>query len=473
MRKAIAIMVAAMMVVTFFAVPDSAFAASKAPAKVKASTIKVAVVNSDSLKISWGKAKRAKSYQVQYKVAASGNKSAKWKTLKKSKKKRYHVYKGTKGVKYTVWVRVRAINGKKHGKWSAASKAKAKKFVKTIPAFTPKYASFSPSFSQFSENRSITVQDYLNTQGCAFDTYTRRDGYNFTFDSVNGGNDGAMLVHFNVEDNGIVKVGEAVRYDVANIGHANDGTIYSPDGDKKYLFVAISGGKEKSSRDSSGRSIKLGYINLDEYDQGKAVVHGVDIDTNGVKTSSALSDCAFSGITYTGKRNVSGASREVFVLKDGRTFYAAYLTISGSNLKLTFFDSARIVKPTITYGGNTYDATTQGITYHNGYIYVPYSGEANKLINCNMLIGRITYADLFRDAYSDLRNLQIWSKRVDKATVPTPTETQTLTLAKHVPEALFFRTLEGSDNMYLSVNRGTTATSGSDVDAVLKSKETY
>lgn len=515
MKKAVGISLAFIMALTVFALPDISSAATKAPGKVAVSTIKVTVANGNSLKLAWGTAKTGKKvlkttcYQVEYKVEFKQDNgkykvSTNWKALKKGKT-RYHIYKGTKGNTYRVSIRVRAYNGKKFGSWSA-TRAKAKKIVKTIPAFVPKYATFDPTLNQVSGNRSVTVPDYLNTQGCAFDTYTQEDGYNFTIDSTPSGDESIELVHFKMDaDSNIEQMG-SLHYSKDNLGHANDATIYQQD-NRKLLFVAITGGTVKSTKDSNGNTIKLAFIDLAEYAAQEAGanqiggedpaanddpdvnenptaaegpdvneepaadvprttnVYGVAINTNGVKMSNTLANSAFSGITYVGKKTISGTARQVFVLKDGRTFYAAYLTMPNGNPKLTFFDSARINKPVIKYNGTTYAATTQGVTYHNGYLYLSYSGEPNKMVLCNMLLGRISYADLFRDAYGDLRNLQIRSKRI--------TTRDGEALAKHIPEALFFRTLNGAEHLYLSVNRGTTADTGSDIDAVLRSNETY
>lgn len=483
MKKTIGILLTFILALTVFALPDFSSAAAKAPGKVAASTIKISVANGNSLKLAWGTAKTGKKvlkttcYQVEYKVEFKQDNgkykvSTNWKALKKGKT-RYHIYKGTKGNTYRVSIRVRAYNGKKFGSWSA-TRAKAKKIVKTIPAFAPKYATFKPSLSQASGNRSITVPDYLNTQGCAFDTYTQEDGYNFTIDSTPSGDESIELVHFQMDaDSNIEQIG-SLHYSKENLGHANDATIYQQD-NRKLLFVAITGGKVKSAKDSYGNTIKLAFIDLAEYAaqeadvSGTTNVYGVAINTNGVKMSDTLANSAFSGITYVGKKTISGTARQVFVLKDGRTFYAAYLTMPNGNPKLTFFDSARINKPVIKFNDKTYDAATQGVTYHNGYLYLSYSGEPNKAVLCNMLLGRISYADLFRDAYGDLRNLQICSKRIAKY----KDEAKEEALAKNIPEALFFRTLNGAEHLYLSVNRGTNAATGSDIDAVLRSNETY
>ena len=484
MKRAASIVLSVLLVFGVFAIPAETYAAAaKAPGKVAVSSLKVTVVNGKDLKLQWGKAKTGKKvlkttgYQVEYQVEVLQDNgkykvTTKWKALKKGKNKTNHVYLAVKGNTYRVSMRVRAYNGNKYGAWTAASRAKAKKFVVKTPAYKPKYAAFAPHFEQIGPNRPVSVPDYLNEQGCVFDTYTGRDGYNFAMDSVNEGKDGVEVVHFTLDGDDIEQVG-SVHFASAGekpgvttklIGHANDGTIYMNEAGKKYLFVAISGGIEKSSTDSSGKSIKLAYIDLDELNRAEetgatVAIHGVTINTNGVKMSSTLAESKFSGITYTGLKDAAG--RDIFVLKDGRTFYAAYLTFPNGQPALTFFDSARVTKPTFTLNGKTYDAATQGITYHNGFIYLIYSGEAQKALWCHFKVARITYKDLFSETYNDLRDLQVYENVITSAGGET--------LIKHIPEALFFTTLEGPDNIYLSVNRGTAAAVASDRDAIIKS----
>ena len=474
MKRFASLMLSFVLVFGICAIPSETYAATKAPGKVAAKTIKMTVVNGNSLKFTWGTAKTGKKvnkktgYQVQYKVEVLQDNgkykvTTNWKSLKKGTK-RYHVYKGAKGNKYRVSLRVRAYNGKKFGPWSS-TQAKAKKIVKLIPAFAPKYATFSPTLSQFGDNRSITgPANYYNTQGCVFDTYTGRDGYNFILDSDGG--DLAKVTHFTIDGEDIAQEGY-VLYKTSQIGHANDGTMYQRGGDngRKYMFVAISGGSDVKSSEG----IQIGYIDMDEFaalsaagSSAQGVVHKVTIKANsGVKMSSAVDSCKFSGITYTGNRGGS----DVFVLKDGRTFYAAKLTFDGNdNPILTIFDSARIVKPTFSIDGATKDGITQGITYHNGFIYVTYSSESYS-DKCRTKIGRITYAHLFSDTYADLRTLQQVERKI--------TQGNGQTLAKNIPEALFFTTLEGADNLYISYNRGTNAASGSDCDCLYRSSEQY
>ena len=331
-------------------------------------------------------------------------------------------------------------------------------------------ASFAPELVQVSGNRPITQSGYLNCQGVAFDIYTKQDGYSFAR-GTEGNESKFKIIHFKMNSSGKITQKGSVTYKAANLGHANDGTIFRFN-NKKYMFVAISGGTEKYSTTFAGNKTKVGMIRMEEYDKGIARLRGVSVKCkDGVKMSNPIADCKFSGITYTGYREVDDVSRPVFVLKDGRTFYAAYFTINKETqaVTLTIFDSARVNKPTFTYNGTTYDSSTQGITYHNGYIYIPYSGEGNKAVNQNMMIARISYTELFKGSFSEIKNMQVFSKRVESATV----NGKKVKLAKNFPEAIFFRTLNSSDNMYVSFNRGTYASKASDIDCVMRSKQKY
>ena len=489
MKKRMSLVIALVTALSLFAIPAPTFAAAKTPGKVGASTLKVNVYNGNSLKFIWGKAKtgtkvlKTTSYQIKYTVQIK-QENGSWKTTVKNKlikkgRVNYHVYKGTKGNTYKVTLNARAYNGSKFGNWTTA-----KTFTKTIPAFTPKYDTFAPALGQVGANRSLTMPGYLNAQGVAFDKTTQEDGYSFAMGS--DGNSGVQVIHFKMDANDTITQVGSVLYDspgdspgvnTYGIGHANDGTIYNKNG-KKYMFVAISGGVEENFKDSIGNSgQKLGYIDLDEYDQAEAInngeaegdssalanVYAVTIKVkSGVTTSSTLAKCKFSGIAYTGLREVSGTKYPVFVLKDGRTFYAAYATFDANgHPTLTIFDSARINKPTFTISGAKVDASTQDISYHGGFIYVTYSCKKSGNMT-KFKLGRIKYVDLFKDAYGDLRNLQLCEKNI--------TTCNGETLTKHIPEALFFKSMADKGSFYLSINRGTTASQASDIDAVLKSK---
>jgi len=322
--------------------------------------------------------------------------------------------------------------------------------------------------------RPVTNQGYLNCQGIAFDVYTKKDGY--AFNQGTDGNKGFQLVHFNMTADGKITKKESLKYAVKNVGHANDAAIYMNGKGQKYMFVAISGGSEKKSVTSAGYDTKVAVIWMDEYSKKKVLVRGCSIKVKkGVTLSKKLADCAFSGVAYAGLRNVAGKKRATFVLKDGRTFYAAYLGLSAKRAAtLTIFDSARVEKPMISYKGKKYEAATQGVTYHNGYLYLSYSGEKAKVTNQNMLITRIKYADLFKGTYSTVKKMQVNAKRYETATVSDYSGAQVkVNLAKHIPEGIFFRTLNGTENLYISINRGSTSSVASDIDCILRSTQKY
>lgn len=83
----------------------------KVPAKVK--DLKVKQVKKRSIKISWTKSKNAKKYEVSI---STNKKLKKSKTTTYMTSKKVYVLKKLKSRKY--YIRVRAINGKKTGKWS-------------------------------------------------------------------------------------------------------------------------------------------------------------------------------------------------------------------------------------------------------------------------------------------------------------------------------------------------------------------
>ena len=102
---------------------NDVYAAVKAPAQVK--NVKLAGVTKTSVNVKWKKAARAKQYQVAYKTASA--KKFKFVKTKELNKKLTNLKSGTK---YTV--KVRALNGKKVGKWSKVKTIKTKKAQKPL-----------------------------------------------------------------------------------------------------------------------------------------------------------------------------------------------------------------------------------------------------------------------------------------------------------------------------------------------------
>ena len=111
--RLLVILTALAVAMTFSVMPVSA--AAKAPAKVKG--VKVTKATNTYIELSWKKAARAKKYQVYYKVSSA----KKWKSLKtKAKKVTIKKLKASTTYKF----KVRALNGKKKGKFSKVVKQK-------------------------------------------------------------------------------------------------------------------------------------------------------------------------------------------------------------------------------------------------------------------------------------------------------------------------------------------------------------
>ena len=111
---------------TFSANMNQAYAAAKTPGRVTVS--KLTAVSSSSIKVTWKKASNAKKYQIY--ASTSKNKNFKRVATVSSSKRSYTVTKLSKKAlkankKY--YFKVRAVNGKKKGKWSATYKGKLAK----------------------------------------------------------------------------------------------------------------------------------------------------------------------------------------------------------------------------------------------------------------------------------------------------------------------------------------------------------
>ena len=115
MSKVMVFMLVLAVVFTYSVMPmNQAYAASsKKPAQVK--NLKTAAMSSSSIKLTWNKAKNAKKYQV-YMATAKKGKYKRVATLKSSS--RTFTKKSLKANK-KYYFKVRAVNGKKYGKFSA------------------------------------------------------------------------------------------------------------------------------------------------------------------------------------------------------------------------------------------------------------------------------------------------------------------------------------------------------------------
>ncbi len=129
MSKVLVLMMAFAVIFTYSVLPmNGAYAATKKPAQVK--SLKVTAKAANSVTLKWKKAANAKSYQVYASTKKSGG-YKKVATVKSSKKNVTKKVKNLKGnTKY--YFKVRAINGKKKGKFSAVKTAKTK--TGSVPA---------------------------------------------------------------------------------------------------------------------------------------------------------------------------------------------------------------------------------------------------------------------------------------------------------------------------------------------------
>lgn len=147
-RKILVVMMVFAVMLTYSVMPmNQAFAASKRPAQVKKLKAKA---NSDSaIQLTWKKAKSAKKYQV-YAAEKKKGKYKKVATLK-AKKKSYTVTKVNKKVLKpgkSYFFKVRAINGKKKGKFSKVVSAKT---LASVPATTPEKKEMKPIYDMTAE----------------------------------------------------------------------------------------------------------------------------------------------------------------------------------------------------------------------------------------------------------------------------------------------------------------------------------
>ena len=117
-RKYISAVMALMILasISAFDIPYTAYAAAKKPAKVKITSAKL---SGTKIAVKWKKAKNAKKYQVYVKAG-----QAKWKKARTLKARSYK-FKAAEETLYQV--KIRGVNGKKTGKFSAVKKVKGPK----------------------------------------------------------------------------------------------------------------------------------------------------------------------------------------------------------------------------------------------------------------------------------------------------------------------------------------------------------
>jgi|GEM_PF-3548083 len=142
-----AVLIAAVFAVTALMLPaeaEPAFAAkAKKPARVKITTAKL---SGTKIIVRWKKAARAKKYQVWRKIGA-----AKWRRVK-TQKARVYRFKAAKGKVYRI--KVRGVNGKKRGRFSAVRKVRGPKKTPVKPEPEPE-----PAVKIVTQPADATVKD--------------------------------------------------------------------------------------------------------------------------------------------------------------------------------------------------------------------------------------------------------------------------------------------------------------------------
>ena len=273
-----------------------------------------------------------------------------------------------------------------------------------------------------SSNIVSDPEKFYGAQGTAFDTYTGKDGYAIAESKLSGYNKLA-IVHYQHSENGIVILKKVV-YTKAMLDHANDATIYKQGGEK-YLFVARGGHGNKTAC----------MIKLSDYNKGIAKVYKVSFAKLDTKSGSD-----FRGITYVGKKKIrigkKTVAKQMFVVEVGMRLNLVYLKkINGSGASFVTVDSQRFAAPKI----GKRECTAQGVTYHHGQLYIPFGDEGKGGTKKTGKIARIGYAAAFKN--TDTNKLvtlpYIWTR--------TPG-------GEYVPEAVYFTSLEGKGQLYLTTN---------------------
>ena len=367
--------------------------------------------------------------------------------------------------------------------------------VLAIPAEA--YAvSWSTGFKRIATKAIVNQKGYYGLQALAFDTYTGKDGYCFT---TTNNEKKVALIHFTMNSNGKCKKKKVVVYKSANIGHANDATVFKDSNGKKWILVTLYGSTDDTYtvKSSNGNKIQLGAISIDEYNNGKAIIH--ECRLNGVFVDGMLKG-KLTGITFVGNdtfkneicaelaalqedtsadedttqedtsanesvaqdnSTAANISYPCFVLNGGDKYVKAYLASSDNGVLV--FNAVgirgRIVKPKLSNGKA---AKFQGIAYHKGYIYILADGSTS--MPTAMMICRIKMSSLFNGTDRYQKNTEVFRKKITKQ--------GTLKLKKNAPESICFTNLEGKSRIYLSVNRKNKK-NNVDADAIIRSTKTY
>ena len=317
---------------------------------------------------------------------------------------------------------------------------------------------WSVTFDKVSGHSALGQTSYRGMQGIGFDTYSGEDGYVF----MQGEKDHKgyfMLSHFKIDDSGFCTKTKATKYSAVNVGHANDATVYQDDGGRKWLLFAPCGtyGEDNTAKASDGTPLKLGAILLNGNGDPTATVYSCDVSELQASFSGEDNKGNITGVTYKGKDLVNGELRPIFIVMNAKAMYEAYVSISGNTFKfMPTGKSGRIEKPLLPSGG---EAATQGIAYHNNYIYITGEGYEIDETTAEAVVARIAIDELFGGSASDYKDMEVFKANRKSNTV-----------TKHGPEAAFFTSLNDKSHLYIGLNR---TANDKDDDWIVRSRVKY
>lgn len=299
------------------------------------------------------------------------------------------------------------------------------------------------NFTKTAGNSALGYTAYRSMQGIGFDTYSGKDGYEFV---QSDDKQTYSLIHFTMDGQGWCTRTKKLPYTPAQVGHANDLTVYQDASNNKWLFVALYG---NYSETLTGVTADLRVIKLSEYNSGTKKVYNCNVDE--IKGVSGVNN--ITGITYAGKTyNENSQKVPTFILLSGYTMVEAYLTQSGT--AMIFHPTGRkgrIVKPFLATGK---EAIAQGVAYHNNYLYMAFEGESG--YETRTIIARISCNELFGSTGN--HEMEVFDKDYAGS------------FTKHWPEAVFFTSLNKKSNAYIGVNR---KSGGVDDDVIMRSNVRY
>ena len=293
-------------------------------------------------------------------------------------------------------------------------------------ASTESHAATLTKFADAPSSNLVTDPDkYYAVQGTAFDTYSGIDGYTFAISKISSKNGAVKLTHYTQNSTGISQT-KSVVYSKAQVGHANDATIYKK-GNVTYLFVARGGKGNKTAA----------MIKLSDFNNGVAKVYPVKFKKLDTKSGKDL-----RGISYVGKKKVKvgkkKVKKDVFVVEVGRRMNLVYLkSLKGNKAVFVKVDSQRFSAPKI----GSRECTAQGVTYHNGNLYIPWGDEGSGGNNKTGKVTSISYSKLFKGSKPNKAKklTVIWSETRGN---------------DFTPETVYFTNLNGKLPMFLSCNYG-------------------